>query len=81
MLETELRHFIQNQPDLVARYQGKVLAIRGDEVVGVFPTALEAYLRMKERFALGTFLLQPCVPGPDAYTVTISSAELFIPPR
>jgi hypothetical protein len=79
MLDAEFRFFIQNQEELVAKHRGQVVVIRGEEVVGVHRTALEAYLESQKRFAPGTFLLQACEPGPEAYTVTISSHELFCP--
>jgi hypothetical protein len=38
---------------------------------------LEAYLEAMRRFTPGTFMLQRCEPGPEAYTVTISTRDLF----
>ena len=73
MFETELAYFIANQSNLVRDYDGKVLILRGNEVVGVFNTALEAQLEAQKQFPLGTFMIQPCAPGPEAYTVTIHS--------
>jgi len=71
MFEQELAFFIANQADFVRDHDGKVLVIRGSELVGVYDTALEAYLKAQERFEPGTFMVQPCSPGPEAYTVTI----------
>lgn len=71
MFDQELAYFIANQKELVSRHDGKVLVIRGREVVGVYETALEAFTKAQERFALGSFMIQPCAPGPEAYTVTI----------
>ena len=72
MFEKELQFFIANQDDLVKRFRGTVLIIRGDEVVGAFPTAMDAYSSASERFPAGSYMLQPCEPGPSAYTVTIA---------
>lgn len=77
MLKDELEFFIANQSDFVSRYQGKVLIIKGKKVVGVFPDVLRAYLEGQKQYEIGTFLIQPCVPGPDAYTITIASQEIF----
>ena len=71
MFDKELRFFIANQGELVKKYAGKILVIRADEVVGVYDSALQAYIEAQKQFALGTFMLQPCEPGPEAYTVTI----------
>ena len=71
MFDTEFAFFVANQEDLVRRYRGTVLVIRGKEVVGAFGTAMEAYLAAQEQFPEGSYMLQPCQPGVDAYTVTI----------
>ena len=76
MFDQELAFFIAHQDELVAKHGGKTLVIRGDEVVGAYPSALKAYLAAQERFPVGTFMIQPCLPGPDAYTVTISSLNV-----
>ena len=71
MFEKELTFFIANQSELVQKYAGKILVIQGNDVAGVYDSALQAYLEAQKQFALGTFMLQPCEPGPEAYTVTI----------
>ena len=71
MFESELTYFITHQQELVSKYDGKALVIRGNEVVGVFDTPLEAYLEAQKHYEPGTFMIQPCAPGPEAYTVTI----------
>ncbi len=80
MFEEELKFFIANQEHLVDQYHGKVLAIKGREVLGVYSNPLEALLQTQKDHAPGTFMIQPCSPGPDAYTVTISTNDLFIQP-
>jgi hypothetical protein len=74
MFETELAYFIENQDALVKRFGHRVLVIVGREIIGAYENALEAYLSAMKRFAPGTFMLQPCEPGPSAYTVTIASS-------
>lgn len=74
MFEKELAYFIAHQDELVQKYSGKTVIIRGDTLEGVFGTALEAYLYAKDRFEPGTYMIQECLPGPDAYTVTINSS-------
>lgn len=69
----ELDFFIDHQDELVRQHGGKVLVLKGRAVVGVHKTALEAYLEAQKKYKLGTFMIQPCEPGTDAYTVTISS--------
>lgn len=77
MFEQELNYFITNQQRLVKEYPGKVLVIQGDAIIGVYDNALDAYSETKQKHLLGSVMIQPCEPGPDAYSVTISSLQLF----
>ena len=73
MFDRELKYFIAHQEELVAKHRGKVLVLRGETVEGAYDSALEAYQVAQGQFPVGTFMIQPCQPGPGAYTVTISS--------
>lgn len=77
MFDKELDYFIANQKRLVAAYPGKTLVLRGEEVVSAHNDTLEAYLDAVKKYEPGTFMIQLCVEGSDAYTVTISSHEPF----
>lgn len=76
-LKSELDYFIDNQKTLAEKYTGKVLVIKDRKVIGVYENALEAYVEAQKEHRLGEFLIQPCEPGPEAFTVTISSQEIF----
>lgn len=76
-LEKDLEFFIANQARLVKEYRGKTLVIKDQQVVGVYANALEAYKDAMKKYDPGTFMIQPCTEGTDAYTVTITSHELF----
>lgn len=76
MFDRELQFFITNQERLVAAHEGKTLVLQGDKVVGVHDNALEAYLDAIKNYQPGTFMIQPCTEGVDAYTVTITSHAL-----
>ncbi|MGA7563953.1 MAG: hypothetical protein WBW55_12165 [Desulfobaccales bacterium] len=73
----ELNFFISNQENLVKEFFGKVLVLKGKKVIGVYPNALSAYIETQKKHPPGTFMIQPCVPGPEAYTVTITSTALM----
>lgn len=77
MFERELQFFIANQERLVKEYKGKILVLRGEEVVGVYDDSLTAYLDAADKYEPGTFMIQPCTEGSDAYTVTITSHAIF----
>ena len=76
VFERELKYFIAHQDELVRQYAGKALVLRGEEVVGAYDNPLEAYLSAQKRFPVGSFMIQPCASGPEAYTVTINSLAL-----
>ena len=77
MYDTELKYFIDNQSKLVQQYFGKVLVLKGEEVVDVYDDVTTAYTESKGKYGLGQFMIQPCLPGIDAYTVSISSANMI----
>ncbi len=72
-LEEQLDYFIENQAELVSKYRGKVLILCNREVADVFDTVLEAYLYAEEHYEAGTYAIQECEPGPQAYTVNFAS--------
>lgn len=73
MFKEELQFFKDNQNDLVSKHSGKVLVLKGKTVLGVYDTELDAYLESQKEHALGTFMIQRCIPGDDAYTLRIAS--------
>ena len=77
MFEKELAYFIREQSDLVKQHGGKTLALEGESVVGVYETALQGYLAIKEKGQLGKVMLQSCVAGPEAYTATVSTLGII----
>lgn len=73
MFETELAYFKAHQDELVSQYNGKVLTIKDQSVLAAHDDALRAYLAAKEANLLGSVMLQLCKPGPEAYTVIVTS--------
>jgi len=77
MFTKELDYFIKHQEKLVKQFDGKVLAIKGESVIGVFDDVPHAYTTMKESNELGKAMIQPCSPGKDAYTVSVASVGVL----
>ena len=77
MLEKEFQYYKDHQDELVKKYNGKFIAIVGEKVVGAYSTEREAYLKTKESYEVGTFLIQRCRPGKDSYTQTFHSRVAF----
>ena len=75
-MEQELQYYITHQAELAGKYCGKFLVIKGQQVIGVFDERLEAYTEISKTHAVGTFLIQECLPGTQAYTATYHSRVL-----
>jgi hypothetical protein len=75
-LEKEFDWYLANQDKLVKKYNGRHLVIIGEEVVGDYESHSEAYFRSEEKYELGTFLIQECTEGVEAYTVKFRSANV-----
>jgi hypothetical protein len=76
-LKEEFEFYLQHQEELLAKYRGKYLAIKGAEVLGAYETELEAVNETVKVHQLGTFLIQKCEPGKDSYTQTYHSRVAF----
>lgn len=72
-LKKNLDWYIANQQELSAKYNGKVLLIVDQKLIGAFVSMEGAYQTALKSYAPGTFTLQPCSPDPDSYTLTLYS--------
>lgn len=77
MLDKEFAFYKLNQDELVKKYNGQFIAIIGENVVGSFPTFEEAVNVCQQKYELGTFLIQECLPGTDSYTQTFHTRAIF----
>ncbi len=78
MLEKEFKYYIDNQAELVKKYNGKYIIIKANEVVGSFDTEEKAYNFAIGKYELGTFLIQFCSPGNENYSQTFHSRAIFV---
>lgn len=72
-----LDYFKAHQDELVEKYCGKELLLHGDELIGAYDSVGEAYSEGVGMFGEGNFSLQTCIPGEEAYTVTIRTLGVF----
>ena len=72
-LEREFHYYLAHQDELVRQYSGKVLAIKNQTVIGVYDSEAEAVHKTARAHELGTFIVQRCEPGTDAYTQVFHS--------
>ena len=69
MLDKEFKYYLDHQEELIPLYDGKYIVIIGNEVVGAYDNREDAYYAAMEKYEPGTFMIQLCTPGDDAYTV------------
>jgi hypothetical protein len=72
-LEKEFQFFLKHQDELVAKYRGKFVVIKGEEVLGAYDDENDAIRETSLAHELGTFLVQKCEPGSESYTHTFHS--------
>jgi len=77
MLEKEFQYYLDNQSELVAKYNDKFIVIKGSDVIGAYNSHAEAYDKTTQSEQLGTFLIQHCLPGAESYTQTFHSRVIF----
>ncbi len=67
-LMKEFNYFIAHQDELVKEYNQRYIVIIGNKVVGDYATIEEAVTQSAKTYPIGTFLVQFCIPGEEAYT-------------
>lgn len=72
-LKRDLEWYIANQRELSEKYNGKILLIVDQKLIGAFDSMQDAYAAAIKTYTLGTFTLQPCSPDADSYTLTLYS--------
>ena len=65
--------FLDHHDELVARYNGKVVAIKEGCVLGAYNQQVEAIVETLKTEPIETFIVQKVSPGTDGYTVHVSS--------
>lgn len=74
MFKEELEYFKEHQAELVEKFDGKFLVIKGSKVLGAYDTTIDALNEGIKKNEFGTFMIQPCEAGPGAYTVMIGAS-------
>jgi len=77
MLDKEFQFYLSHQEELVQKYSGKFLVIKDEQIIGIYDTKEDAYIKAQENYELGSFLIQFCENGSDSYTQTFHSRVAF----
>jgi hypothetical protein len=76
-LEKEFKFFLERHSDLVKKYNGRFVVIKGGQVIGDYANETDAIRETIKDHELGTFLVQKCEPGSESYTQTFHSRVAF----
>jgi len=73
MIDELFKWYLDNQSDLVGKYNGKYIVITKDGVQAAFDTEDDGYNYGVETFGRGNFMVQLCTEGKGAYTINFYS--------
>ena len=76
-LEKEFQYYEENRARLLEEHSGKVLAIKGQKVIGVYFTEVEALEKTSEIYEIGTFLIQFVDPSEENQIQVFHSRVTF----
>lgn len=76
-LKQEFDYYRAHQSDLLKLYNGKYVVIKNETVLGAYDDASTAIEETSKNHQKGTFLVQKCSPGDEAYTATFHSRVAF----
>ena len=76
-LKSDFQYYLDHQAEFLKKYNGKVLVIKDCKIIGTFETEIEAIKETSKSHAMGTFLVQKCEPGTDAYSQVFHSRVAF----
>ena len=68
MLDKEFQYYLDNQREFVKKYNGRFIVLIGKEVVGNYESYEQALFKSIKNYELGSFLIQECTEGEEAYT-------------
>ncbi|MDR0829440.1 MAG: hypothetical protein LBN95_04930 [Prevotellaceae bacterium] len=78
MLQKEFQYYLDNQNELVKKYNNRVIVVSDNHVIGDYDNDRQALFESIENgYKPGTFLIQKCSPGNKDYTLTFHSRVAF----
>ncbi len=77
-LKEQFEFYLKNQDELVQEHDGKYIVIKDRAVIGAYDSEAEAISKTTQEHELGTFIVQKCEGGDEAYTQAFHSRVAFI---
>lgn len=75
--EKDFQFYLDHQSDFVKKYNGKILVISEQKLVGVYDTIQKAYDAGMSKLGMGNFIVQKCSPGKADYSQSFYSRVRF----
>ena len=76
-LTKEFQYYRDHQDEMVEKYNGKVVVIKDQQVLGAYDDEILAVAETQKDHKLGTFLVQRVSPGSRDYVQTFHSRVVF----
>ena len=76
-LQEEFEYYLAHQDEFVEQYDGKVVAIKDKQVLGVYDDEFTAVTETKKSHELGTFIVQRVSKGTAEYLQYYHSRAVF----
>ncbi len=76
-LAKEFHWYLDNQQEMVEKYNGRYIAIKGKEVLGSYDSEEAAITESWQRHEPGTVLIQHVSPGTGSYTTIVRSPMMI----
>jgi hypothetical protein len=76
-MKADFEYFLSSHDELVKLYNGRVVVIKGQAVIGDYADELTAVKETLKTHKAGTFIVQKCTPGDADYSVTFRSRVSF----
>ena len=76
-LKREFQFYLEHQKEMVAKYDGKFIVLKTEQVLGAYDDELTAITETQKSHEIGTFLVQKVSEGSSAYTQTFHSRVVF----
>ncbi len=76
-LKENFEYFMEHRTEIVSGHIGESVAIYDGEVIGYYPSDLDAYKECVKRYTPGTFLIQQCFKEEESYVQSFHSRVSF----
>ncbi|MEO7667095.1 MAG: hypothetical protein ABIU97_08705, partial [Dehalococcoidia bacterium] len=76
-LQRDFNYYLDNQDEMVEKYDGKVIVIKDCAVLGAYDDEITAVTETQKVHQLGTFLVQRVSRGTGEYSQTFHSRAVF----